>query len=159
MSFSPHTILYVLIGIGVIFLALLAWNIQMEIRLSRLLKGKNAKSLEDTIRALAAEIASLQKFEGDMKQYCTVLETRVRRSLQGVDMVRFDPFKGTGGGGKQSFAISLVDENGDGFLISSLHHREGMSLFSKPLVKFTSVQALTEEEARSLEGAKKRVRS
>ena len=158
MSFSPHTTLYVLIGIGVIFLALLAWNVQMEMRLSRLLKGKNAKSLEDTIQALAAEITGLQKFEGDMKKYCSVLETRVRRSLQGVEMVRFDPFKGTGGGGKQSFAISLVDENGDGFLISSLHHREGMSIFTKPLAKFVSSQSLTEEEAQSVEGARKRVR-
>ena len=157
MTFSPHSTLYALIGAGVIFLLLLAWNIHMEIRLGKVLKGKNAKSLEDTIHNLASEIASLQKFENGMKQYVTVLETRVRRSLQGVEMVRFDPFKGTGGGGKQSFAISLVDENGDGLLISSLHHREGMSIFTKPLAKFESTLSLTDEEAQSVEGAKKRV--
>lgn len=123
----------------------------------RLLRGKNATTLEDTIEALAQDIASLQKFEGGMKDYCTVLETRVKRSLQGVEMIRFNPFKGVGGGGNQSFAISLIDEDGNGLIISSLHHREGVSVFSKPVAKFVSLHELTEEEQQSLDAAKKKV--
>jgi hypothetical protein len=68
------------------------------------------------------------------------------RSIQGVETIRFNAFKGTGEGGNQSFAIALLSEEGDGTVVSSLYARDRMSVFAKPVTGFTSKYEMTEEE-------------
>ena len=79
----------------------------------------------------------------------------MKRSLQSVETVRFNPFKGSGEGGNQSFSTSFVSENGDGVVISSLYSRDRISVFSKPLSKFQSSFELTDEEKKVIEDSKK----
>jgi hypothetical protein len=59
-------------------------------------------------------------------------------------MTRFNPFEDQGG--NHSFAISMVNERGDGVVISSLYSRERMSVFAKHIKKGKSDIDLTEEE-------------
>jgi len=151
----PNEIFYIFIAIIII---LLGWHIRTEIRFARILRGKDAKSLEDSIKNLGDEINDLKEFESEIEKYCTLVEKRLGRSIQSVETVRFNPFKGNGGGGNQSFAISFVNEKGDGLVLSSLHHRGGVSVFSKPLAGFKSQHELTEEEQASLDGAKAKLK-
>ena len=58
--------------------------------------------------------------------------------------MRFNPFKDVGG--NQSFAIAIVNEDGDGIVLSSLYSRERMSVFAKQIKKGISEVELTEEE-------------
>jgi hypothetical protein len=69
-------------------------------------------------------------------------------------MLRFNPFKGTGDGGNQSFSTAFVSEKGDGAIISSLYSRDRVSIFCKPLASFESSFELTDEEKEVLEAAK-----
>ena len=64
--------------------------------------------------------------------------------------MRFNPFKGTGGGGNQSFAIALTDEKGDGVILSSLHARDRISIFAKAVQSGKSELGLTDEETTAL---------
>ncbi|NIT70429.1 DUF4446 family protein, partial [candidate division KSB1 bacterium] len=59
----------------------------------------------------------------------------------GVGTVRFNPFKGTGGG--QSFAAAFLSEHGNGVVISTLYSRERVSVFAKPIQSFASEYELT----------------
>jgi hypothetical protein len=68
--------------------------------------------------------------------------------------VRFNPFKGTGSGGNQSFATAFISEEGDGLVISSLHSREHVSIYAKPLRDGRSDFELTEEEKKAVKEAK-----
>jgi len=87
--------------------------------------------------------------------YLKTAEARLRRSIQGVETIRFNAFKGTGEGGNQSFAIALLSENGDGTVVSSLYARDRMSVFAKPIKNFSSEFEMTAEERDAVTRAKR----
>ncbi len=134
------------ITLAVIALAQSVWVFILERRIKKLLAGKNAQSLEGTIAALGEDIRALERFQADTIGYITEADKRIKRSIQGVETIRFNAFKGNGEGGNQSFAIALLSENGDGTVISSLFARDRMSVFAKPIKNFNSELEMTEEE-------------
>jgi len=151
MPFDPNILLYTPIAL---ILIVLIWVIRMEIRLNRLLKGKNAKTLEDTILVIDRQLKDTQTFESEMEKYLTSVEERLRQSAQAVATVRFNAFVGTGEGGKQSFATAIINEHGDGVVFSSIYSRERVGAFSKPIEKFASEYELSKEEKESVTKAK-----
>ena len=130
-----NPIFFVFLG-GIIVLAV--WNIFLQIqcwRIRRKLKiffnGKKASDLEGV---LFEEIKRLKKAEGNIKQIFNSLknvEKMAGQSVQKVGIIRFNPFKETGG--DQSFAIALLDSHNDGLVISSLFTRQGNRVYSKPI--------------------------
>ncbi len=151
MFLDPLFIKYAVIGL---FIILVGWQIRLEIKIKKLLIGKNSKSLEDSIVAAGTNLEKLNNFQKEAASYFTNIERRLRRSIQAVETVRFNPFKGTGDGGNQSFSTSFVSENGDGVVISSLYSRERIGIFSKPVEKFQSQFELTEEEKEVINNSK-----
>ncbi len=135
-------------------LLLSVWVFIIHRRIQKLLAGKNAQSLEYVIGKIGNDITSLKKFREETMQSLIDLDKRVKRSIQGVETIRFNAFSGNGEGGNQSFAIALLSENGDGTIISSLYSRDRMSVFAKPVKKFISEYGMTAEE----EGAVSRTR-
>jgi hypothetical protein len=77
-----------------------------------------------------------------------VLEATTRRAFQRVGLVRFNPFEDTGG--NQSFAVAILDANGDGFVLSSLHARGGTRVFAKSLAGGRAEAALSAEETEAV---------
>jgi len=135
-----------------IVLSLIAVIIKLETRVSKLLKGKKAKSLEDTLLYITEEIKRISEEEKRVDIIIKDLDKRIKTSVTGVGTIRFNPF--TNSGGNQSFAIALLNENGDGVVVSTLHARERTSVFAKPIKKYKSDFELTKEESEALEKAK-----
>lgn len=152
---TPLAIQIAFTVLAVLILLLSVWIFILENRIKKLLAGKNALSLEETITALGKDIRSLEKFRENTTSYLSVADKRIRRSIQGVETIRFNAFKGTGDGGNQSFAIALLSENGDGTVLSSLYARDRMSVFAKPIKNYTSEFEMTEEEKDAVKRAKK----
>jgi hypothetical protein len=150
MVLDTTTMIYALLGL-VLILAI--WLIRLEMRLKNLLKGVSG-SLEDSIVALKKNQDDLFAFRHDSIEYLKNIEARLKRSLQAVETVRFNPFKGTGEGGNQSFSTTLLNEKGDGVVLSSLSVRDRVSVFSKPIKKFSSEFEMTEEEKAVIQNAK-----
>ncbi len=143
--------IFILMGF-IIVLAL--WIIRLEMRLKNLLAGKDGKSLEDSILNLRKHIDGLHQFQADSIEYFKNIEMRLKRSIQSVETIRFNPFKGTGSGGNQSFSTTFLSEKGDGVVISSLYSRDHVSVFSKPVKKFVSEFETTQEEKSVIKEAK-----
>ena len=155
MVYDPLTIsLYFFIALAII---LVAWIVRLEIKIRRLTRGQNGKSLEDTIVHAHKEIVMLAEFRKDALAYFTDVEKRLLRSVQAVHTLRFNPFKGTGEGGNQSFSTAFVSENGDGAVVTSLYSRDRVSVFSKPLEQFESPFELTDEEKEAITEARKKI--
>lgn len=154
ISLVPIYMIYALDGV-LIFLVI--WIMQLERKIRKFTKGKNGKSLEDSIITIKGDLDNLEKFRVDMEEYLTEVEKRLRRSTQGIETIRFNPFKGDGLGGNQSFATAFLDENGDGLVISSLYARERVSIFSKPIKKYVSEFELSEEEKKAIEITREKV--
>lgn len=68
--------------------------------------------------------------------------------------MRFNAFDDTGG--NQSFALALLDGDGDGFVLSSLHSRQATRLYIKRISAGTSELPLSEEEAQAVGQAMRR---
>jgi hypothetical protein len=143
MNFDPMYITYSLIALVVILVGLV---VRLEIKIKKLLRGKKGESLEDSIVGALDNLQKLNSFQNEVIRHLEGVETRLNRSVQAVRTVRFNPFKGTGEGGSQSFSTAFVTENGDGAVISSLYSRDRVSVFSKPLENFESSFELTDEE-------------
>ncbi len=148
---SQNILIYSLLA--VVFL-MLFWILRSEMRMRKLLLGKSGVNLEDSIVHNKKEIEDLRQFEKQSKEYFKNVEARLRQSIRGVETVRFNPFKGTGQGGGQSFSTSFINEEGDGVVISSLYSRDRVSIFAKPLKNFRSDFELSEEEKESMDKAK-----
>ncbi len=137
--------------------ALLGWNLRLERRLNRLLIGGKSKTLDEVLSHLKEKVDSYEDFKEELEEYLTTAESRIRQSVQGVGTVRFNPFKGMGQGGNQSFATAFINQNGDGIIISTLYSRDHISIFAKPLQKFTSEFELTTEEKMAMLEAKEKI--
>lgn len=131
-----------------------AWLLMIERRLKKLLAGKDAQSLESVIGTLGKDIRALESFRDTTNSYLKSSEERLRRSIQNVETMRFNAFKGNGEGGNQSFAIALLSEDGNGTVISSLYTRDRVSVFAKPIKNFSSEFEMTAEEKEAIDRAR-----
>lgn len=145
------TILYIFEAIT---LLLLVWIIRLEFRINRLLKGENGKSLEGSILSIKNKVEELRVARKNSDMQYADIRGRLRRSLQRVETIRFNPFRGTGSGGNQSFVTAFVDEDGNGVVVSGIYARDNVSVYAKPLRAFSSEFTLSNEEKEVLEKIK-----
>ncbi|OGI46719.1 hypothetical protein A2121_02035 [Candidatus Nomurabacteria bacterium GWB1_40_6] len=141
---------FVLVGIAI--LIGIVWAFITEKRLKRFFLGKKAKDLEDTIITLENDISQLKKAKESMEKDIATMNVKLKKSIRGLNTIRFNPFPDQGS--NQSFAIGMLNEEGDGLVISSLYSRERMSVFAKPVKNGRSEYELTTEEKEALEKAK-----
>lgn len=118
----------------------------------RLSLGRSG-SLEESLTILSRDMKELQTFRSELEKYLKLAEVRLRGSVQGVGMVRFNPFSGDGSGGNQSFAIAFLDERLCGVVLSTLYARDRVGVYAKPIENGTSTYELTAEEKSAVEKA------
>ena len=150
MNTKLEVAFFVFTGITILIGAI--WIIITEKRLKRFFLGKKAKDLEDTIAILESEITKLNKSKGEIEKNITSINSKLKKSIRGLETIRFNPFPDQGS--NQSFAIGMLNEEGDGLVISSLYSRERMSIFAKPIKDGKSEYELTAEEKEALQKAK-----
>lgn len=156
ISTPDNVLIYIILGALVVFILLI---IRLEMRIKNLLGGTNAKNIDAGLKILRDEIKAMQAFSEKASVHFQNIEKRLRKSVQSVETVRFNPFKGTGSGGNQSFSTAFLNEQGDGVVLSSLHSRERISIFSKPLKNFGSEFEMSGEEKDVVRRAKVEIKS
>ncbi len=138
-----------------VFIAILigaVWIFITEKRLKRFFLGKKAKDLEDTIINLEKDISDLKKSRENIQKDIITINTKLKKSIRGLETIRFNPFSDQGS--NQSFAIGMLDEEGDGLVLSSLYYRDRMSIFAKPIKNNKSEFELSNEEREALNKAR-----
>ncbi|MBI2475960.1 MAG: DUF4446 family protein [Candidatus Taylorbacteria bacterium] len=148
----------IIVGSAIVIAILITLVIHLEFRLNRLLRGKTGKDLEAVIAGNVSDIKRFKQFREEIERYLETVEQRLCQSVRGVGTVRFNPFKGKGEGGNQSFAASFLNEKG-GVAISSLYSRDRVSVFAKPINNFKSAYELTKEEREAIEKARQTLRA
>lgn len=146
-----QNLIYLIGFLIILVIGLIAMLVKMNNRLNKLLEGKNAKTLEDTLIQIIDEIKRMNGAQITTDSLIKDINKRLKTSLTGVGIVRFNPFAHSGG--NQSFAIAMLNEHGTGVIISTLYGREKTSIFAKPISKFKSEFELTKEESEALEKA------
>jgi len=158
MNISFDTTTIALIVLSAIVLILAGYIAYLDAKLKKFLADKNATSIGDSIVSLASRAETLEKFRASLEDYLVSVEHRLKKSVQAVHTVRFNPFRAAGGGGNQSFATAFIDEHGDGVVISSLYSRDNVSIFGKPLKAHASEYELSDEEKDAIKMAKEKLK-
>lgn len=115
------------------------------------MKGKDGRTLEDSIFERFEELDNLTALTIKNRQAIRKINEEMMSNFQKVGIVKYDAFHEMGG--KLSFAITLLDGNNSGYIINSMHSREGCYNYVKEIVKGESYIELSEEEAESLDKA------
>jgi hypothetical protein len=66
-------------------------------------------------------------------------------------MVRYDAFEDMGG--RLSFSAALLDDHGDGIVLTSINGRTETRTYAKPILSTESEYNLSEEERAAIAGA------
>lgn len=146
---TTDILIYIILGISTVVIAHAVWT---ELRLRKFFAGSNARNLESVIANLVLDLKNLEKSHAAAQKDIAGIEARLKTSLRGFQVVRFNPFRDAGG--NQSFALALLNEEGDGLVLSSLYARERVSVFAKPVKNGSSPYDLTAEEKEVLEKSK-----
>ena len=119
---------------------------------NKLTKGVSEKSLRSVLEKLLKESDLNSKDINYLKDYCVKIEKDGLLHIQKVGLVRFNPFKDTGG--DQSFVLSLIDGNDTGVIISGLYSRSGTRWYAKRVINGKGIDhELTDEEKKALKEA------
>ena len=76
---------------------------------------------------------------------------RATAAISRIGLVRFDAFEDSGGA--QSFALAMVDDDGDGVVLTSLHSRPTTRVFVKTIRRGVADAPLSGEEEQALRDA------
>lgn len=150
---DPETVAYIAIAGATMAAIAMIISISNYLATKKILRGAS-KDLGTSVMQVVKDMKDLDEFRTELEKYLHTVEVRLKTSLRGINTLRFNPFQGDGSGGFQSFATAFLNEEGTGVIISSLHARDRMSVFAKPVSKFTSELTLTEEEQEALSKAK-----
>lgn len=136
------------LAVGLILLARRVRGLEARLRL--LTRGDEG-DLEDVLGAHLDRVHVLGREVERLVARTTRLESGAPRAFQRVGLVRFNPFEDTGG--NQSFALALLDAEGNGWVLSSLHARSGTRVYAKAIREGRPEGALSEEEAAAIKQA------
>lgn len=120
------------------------------------MKGKDGASLESILAWLTKKNAEVDDTLVAHKEALEMIDSRVKKSVRGYSLIRYDAYDDSGG--NQSFASGIIDESGDGFVLSVITNRNHVGVYAKPVSRGVSLSALTPEESSALEASKKSLR-
>ena len=118
-------------------------NSPLPIQLDDVLRG----ILEDHARALQRLEAAVRQLAAEDLQ----LGERLTGAVQRVALIRYDAFEDVGG--RLSFTCALLDERGDGVVVTSINGRQDTRVYAKPVSRGTSDHNLSEEEVEAIREA------
>ena len=124
---------------------------RVDKRLRGITRGEEGESLEGVLGAHLEKVYVLSREVERLTARTGTLESAGLRAFQRVGLVRFNPFEETGG--NQSFALALLDAEGNGIVLSSLHARSGTRVYAKAISGGRSEAALSEEETAAIRQA------
>lgn len=115
----------------------------------QLTSGIEKKDLHSILEQAVKEARLAQKDVAHLFERCDKIEKDNLSHMQKIGLLRFNPFKDTGG--DQSFILALVDQQHTGVVISGLYSRSGTRWYAKRVVKGKSVEhELSDEEKKAL---------
>lgn len=124
---------------------------RLDTRLQGITRGTDGRSLEAILDAHLEKVFAVSRELDEVAARTAILEGAQRRAFQRVGLVRYNPFEETGG--NQSFALALLDADGHGWVLSSLHARSGTRVYAKAIKAGRAEAGLSAEETDAIRQA------
>ena len=158
---QEQLLLMAVLVMAILSVALLSTTIILLVKVGSLtkkynafMKGSDGYTLESTILNRFKEIDVLKEESKYTSEKLNIACDTLITAYQKIGIVKYDAFKEMGG--KLSFSLCLLDDENNGFILTSMHTREGCYTYVKEIIKGESFVVLAAEERRALEEAKNR---
>ena len=143
----------------VVLICLVIWLTWITIFLLRLKRnylilthGINRKTIDVVLSSISKDINKSKEDIAKLAARCDTIEREEQLHIQKIGLLRFNPFKDTGG--DQSFILALVDAFNTGVIITALYSRSGTRWYTKKIFKGRGTEhELSEEEKKALQMA------
>jgi hypothetical protein len=151
MPLDEQTLSTLVVALAVAVVVLVLWaawlqrsDILLRRRLRRLIGDAEGAGLDELLDRQFRRLDTVAERVEALNRLHHELQGLSQRSLQKIGVIRFNPFSDTGG--DQSFAIALLDAEGNGIVLSSLHGRADTRIFAKQVHGGRSKHTLSDEE-------------
>lgn len=125
---------------------------KMQKNYSVLTEGINKKTLDAVLSNIVKESNKSKEDIDRLIARCDTIEKDARFHIQKIGLMRFNPFKDTGG--DQSFILSLMDDHNTGVVITALYSRSGTRWYAKRIMRGKGVEhELSDEEKKVVQQA------
>lgn len=142
-----------LVALGVSLLSIV-YALSVAARLRRPLVPEDVPVDEQLGLVTEAQGRSIQRLEHAVVQLADGekhLGEGLRSAVRHLGLVRFDAFEDMGG--RLSFSAALLDDNGDGIVITSINGRQDTRCYAKTVQRGTSIHNLSDEEEQAIREA------
>ena len=140
-TFSWLTLVSLAIAVAALVVAAAAWN--RSGKLPTRLAPRPAKAVR---RPKAA--ASQPFTEDQVTAEIETLQAAAAGALRHVAVVRYDAFADMGG--HLSWSLALLDDSGDGVVLTSIHGRSDSRTYAKNIASWSANQQLSPEEVEAI---------
>ena len=149
-------LVYGALGLGLVGVLIGLWGVIAASRVKRRYLEAFGDVKADNVERLIANLheqldESVEQFDGFGRRL-DAMDGKAARAISRVGLVRFNPFQDTGS--DLSFSAALLNDKGDGLVLTSLWGREEVRLYAKPVDKHESRYALSQEEKQALDMAR-----
>lgn len=150
-DFTNHQLTLLIVAVAAVALiafivaVFLAFRLRRMNRQYKVVRGDGAE--RDLVATMSAWGEQLDGYGQRLDSLGTDLKREIasrRLSVQRFQVVRYDAFEEMGG--RLSFSAALLDDHGDGLVITSINGRTESRTYSKPIRNLASEHNLSEEE-------------
>ena len=110
--------------------------------------GDDGTGFIEAVNRKAAEVERLRDEVGEAATLVSVLREDLRGAIRHVAVVRYDAFQDMGG--RMSYSAALLDDSGDGMVITAINGRQETRTYAKGITGGTSETALSPEETEAI---------
>jgi hypothetical protein len=146
--FEQNIILFAIAS--TIVLIITGWLAYIHFRFNRLVKSAHKDNIETSLTEIYSYLEKNHKQNIEITNHLKILDKKINVSPRGLGLIMFKAFDGMKSGGTNSFSLALINEKGDGAILSTLHSRERVNVYSKEIKGFKATVMLTEEEEQAL---------
>jgi hypothetical protein len=143
-------IISLFIGILIIWLGITTFSLlKLKKNYLVLTQGGSRKSLDEILGELVLGEKQTKEDIAKLVSRCDRIEKDEKYHIQKIGLLRFNPFKDTGG--DQSFILALVDAHDTGIVLTALYSRSSTRWYTKRVIKGKGAEhELSEEEKKAL---------
>ena len=134
----------------VLFLAMRLRKLRKEYSLLRSEDGKERDIFAAVGRSLKKNEATDERLD-NLARSIEAQAALSRFAIQKFGMVRYNAFEEMGG--NLSFSLALLDDHGDGVVLTSISGRTEARIYAKPVKSLTSTHNLSDEEREAIASA------
>lgn len=127
-------IVWVLLGVALCWIAFLSYQFfKLRNHYNTLVEGVHKKTLEGVLTTIVRDLHDAKKNIVHLSDRCDTIEKDQLLHVQKIGLLRFNPFKDTGG--DQSFILALLDAKETGVVVTALYSRSGTRWYAKRVVQ------------------------